>query len=49
MIRYITHRLLFTIPVLLVVSVCVFIIIQLPPGDITTRCKQDPTNYDCSD
>ena len=44
MIRYITYRLLVTIPVLLVVSVCVFIIIQLPPGDFFTPCSQDPSN-----
>lgn len=34
MTRYIAFRLLATIPVLFAVSVCVFIIIQLPPGDI---------------
>ena len=34
MLRYITYRLLVSIPVLFAVSAIVFIIIQLPPGDI---------------
>ena len=33
MLRYITHRLLLMIPTLLAISLIVFIIIQLPPGD----------------
>ena len=44
MIRYITYRLLVTIPVLLVVSVFIFIIIQLPPGDFFQGCLLDPSN-----
>lgn len=47
MIRYVINRLLVTIPVLLAISALIFVIIQLPPGDITTRCKQDPYSYDC--
>mgnify|MGYP006919342015 CR=1 FL=1 len=47
MVRYIIFRVLVTIPVLFAVSALVFIIIQLPPGDITTPCKQDPYDYDC--
>ncbi len=33
MLRYTLHRLLFMVPTLLAISVIVFIIIQLPPGD----------------
>ncbi|MGI9303629.1 MAG: ABC transporter permease [Gammaproteobacteria bacterium] len=33
MLRYIAHRLLMMIPTLLVISIIVFVIIQLPPGD----------------
>ena len=33
MLRYIAHRLMIMIPTLLAISVIVFIIIQLPPGD----------------
>lgn len=33
MLRYIVHRLLMMIPTLLAISVIVFVIIQLPPGD----------------
>ena len=36
MLGYIVHRLLVMIPTLLVISVFVFIIIQLPPGDYLT-------------
>ncbi|MEZ5666856.1 MAG: ABC transporter permease [Alphaproteobacteria bacterium] len=34
MIRYVAHRLLVMVPTLLVISFLVFVIIQLPPGDI---------------
>lgn len=38
---YILRRLLYMIPVLLIVSVLSFIIIQLPPGDyLTTKIAQ---------
>lgn len=37
MIRYIAHRLLVMIPTLLVISFLVFVIIQLPPGDILSN------------
>ena len=33
MLRYVVHRVLMMIPTLLVISVLVFVIIQLPPGD----------------
>ena len=33
MLRYIIHRLLIMIPTLLAISIIVFTIIQLPPGD----------------
>ncbi len=33
MTRYVLHRLLMMIPTLLVISMIVFLIIQLPPGD----------------
>ena len=33
MFRYVIHRLLVMIPTLLVISLIVFVIIQLPPGD----------------
>ena len=33
MLRYVVHRILMMIPTLLVISVLVFVIIQLPPGD----------------
>ncbi len=36
MLRYIAHRILMMIPTLLAISVLVFIIIQLPPGDFLT-------------
>ncbi|MGF1624958.1 MAG: ABC transporter permease [Alphaproteobacteria bacterium] len=34
MIRYVAHRLLVMVPTLLVISFLVFVIIQLPPGDV---------------
>jgi peptide/nickel transport system permease protein len=37
MIRYVAHRLLVMVPTLLVISFLVFVIIQLPPGDIFTN------------
>ncbi len=33
MFRYIIHRLLIMIPTLVAISLIVFVIIQLPPGD----------------
>ena len=36
MLRYLTHRLLIMIPTLLAISLIVFVIIQLPPGDYLT-------------
>ena len=36
MLGYLAHRLLVMIPTLLVISVFVFVIIQLPPGDYLT-------------
>ena len=36
MLRYIAHRIMVMIPTLLAISVLVFIIIQLPPGDYLT-------------
>lgn len=41
MFRYIAFRLPVTIPVLFVVSILVFIIIQLPPGDFFDNCRFD--------
>ncbi len=43
MFRYIAFRLLAMIPVLFIISIFVFIIIQLPPGDIFDDCRYDPT------
>ncbi len=42
MFRCIAFRLLAMIPVLFLISIFVFIIIQLPPGDVFTPCLQDP-------
>ena len=36
MLRYTVHRLIVMVPTLLAVSVMVFVIIQLPPGDYFT-------------
>ena len=33
MLRYVVHRLLVMVPTLVAISIIVFIIIQLPPGD----------------
>ncbi len=33
MLRYVVHRMLLMIPTLIAISIVVFIIIQLPPGD----------------
>ena len=36
MLKYLAHRLLIMIPTLLAISLIVFVIIQLPPGDYLT-------------
>ena len=36
MLRYTVHRLIVMVPTLLAISVMVFVIIQLPPGDYFT-------------
>lgn len=41
MLNYVTHRLLVMIPTLLVISILVFIIIQLPPGDYLTTLVEE--------
>ncbi len=41
MLNYIIRRVLLMIPTLLVISVLVFVIIQLPPGDIITSRLQE--------
>ena len=41
MINYIIRRVLIMIPTLLAVSVLVFVVIQLPPGDIITSRLQE--------
>ena len=46
MLRYLAHRLLIMIPTLLAISLIVFVIIQLPPGDYLTSYinKMDDEN-----
>ena len=41
MLNYIVRRLLIMIPTLAIISVMIFIIIQLPPGDIITSRLQE--------
>ena len=41
MLDYIVRRLLVMIPTLLIISILVFIIIQLPPGDYLTTLIQE--------
>ena len=41
MVSYIIRRILIMIPTLIVISVLVFTIIQLPPGDIMTSRLQE--------
>lgn len=41
MLNYVIRRVLLMIPTLLAISVLVFVIIQLPPGDIITSRLQD--------
>ena len=36
MLRYLVHRLLIMVPTLVAISMIVFVIIQLPPGDYLT-------------
>ena len=36
MLRYVVHRLLVMVPTLVAISIIMFIIIQLPPGDYLT-------------
>lgn len=44
MLRYIGKRLLALIPLLIIISVLSFLIIELPPGDYVTRYIADPGN-----
>ncbi len=41
MARYVIRRLLVMIPTLLIISLIVFVVIQLPPGDIVTSTLED--------
>ncbi len=41
MLAYIIRRILFMIPTLIVTSILIFIIIQLPPGDFATSLQED--------
>ncbi len=41
MLNYVAHRLLVMIPTLIVISILVFIIIQLPPGDYLTTLVEE--------
>ena len=41
MLNYIVRRLLIMIPTLAIISVMIFVIIQLPPGDIITSRLQE--------
>lgn len=43
MLQYILRRLLFMIPIVVLVSIIIFFIIQLPPGDIVSRMVADMT------
>ena len=41
MLRYIGKRLLALIPLLIIISVLSFLIIELPPGDYVKMCIRD--------